>query len=758
MKKDYTRRKFMTNSLLGISALAIPKNFTLNDHGAKGLVSENNVSGFINNSDISKVDFRYAFAAPHRICIARPDASKKCLLDSSKSGITVSWSDDDLTKIPTGALCSPSLKWYFLISAEVNGKVLEGAEWKRVDNRLPALVYKWQSEDAEIIMTAAGGEKQDIFKFSIRNLTEKSINVGIYGKTRYYSLNTMWIDRESKYNALQAYNGDRSDRILVMSTVRPEKVRASSSLDGVFNMSAKGSKTFFLIRPHRMFVSDLDMLLKQDWEAELNTSLEVWRKLIKRAIKINIPDKRVEDAYYACFGDIFIARETTASGFIAGLAGTNLYRSMNTCEPTIAATVLDQCGLYKESEEEMFGILGLQEPKTGRWDDYGAWGHDIGWIPGPRSWWIKEHYLFTRDKKFLLSGFERMYKHIKWAHTQRQKTKIKNDDGSKPLTWGLLPRGIGDGGLLDDEDLCGYFIPSNVWHCFIIKLALWSAKELKLTDKVKEVQGFLDDALECTLHAVRNGAIKESDGSKWIPGVPGKITGSKFCATNSIYPCGIIDPFDELANGTLKNLESNISEGGIPKDLGWLKGGLWVSMALDNLAYAHIKREEYDDAAKYLYPTLNHGTPLYTWCEERLPEPGTAKTTGDLQHTWTPHIVNRFIRDALLMEKENVLHVATVTDRSWLGDGLELGVEKAYTHFGIVKYCIKRENITTLKIDFVMEQKIKPEKIIVHFRLPEKDKKLKLVNITNNAKYEIIDNKLEIKNNFSNFSAKLEIL
>jgi hypothetical protein len=749
MKKEFTRREFMTDSLLGLSYLAMPKSFNFDDIAGRG---------FMNKENISKVDFSYAFSAPHRICISLPEASKKCLVDSSKAGVAVSWSDDDLTSIPLGSFYGPKLKWFFNITAEVNDQLLEGVSWKRVDNRLPALEFKWKSEEAEIIMISASAKKHDVFKFTVKNLAGKTNKIGIFGKTKDLSFNTKWIDPDSKYNASLAHYGDRSDRVLFFSTEKADKLKSPSNIDVVFDMKAGEEKTFYFIRPHKAIVDELESLMKHDWESELNVAINVWRKLLQKAVKLNIPDKMVEDAYYACFGDIFVARELNAVGVMAGLAGTNLYRCMNSCEPTIAATVLDQCGLYDESESVMKGILDLQDDKTGRWDDYRTWGHDIGWIPGPRSWWIKEHYLFTRDKKFLLSGFEHMYKHVKWAHSERQKTKIKNNDGTKPLTWGLLPRGMGDGGLMDGDDYYGYFIPSNVWHCFIIKLALWSAKELKLADKAKEVQGFLDDALECTLDAIRHGAILESDGTKWIPGVPGKTSGSRFAATNSIYPCELIDPFDELANGTLKKLESNKSEGGIPKDLGWLKGGLWVALALDNLAYAHIEREEYDDAAAYLYPTLNHGTPLYTWCEERLPEPGAARITGDIQHTWTPHIVNRFLRDCLLMERGNILHVASVTDRSWLADGLSLGVERANTHFGIVKYSIKRENSKTIKVDFSLEEKIKPEKIVVHFRLPEKEKKLKLNSITNKITCEIIDNKLEIKNGFSSFSAVLEII
>ncbi len=689
-----------------------------------------------------KVDFSYAFGTPHRMCISTPEASKKCLLDCTEKGVTVLWSDDDLTKIPLGAFYGPKVQWYFDIFAEVNGESLEGKEWRRIENRLPGLEYIWSNDTTEIKLNAVSGRKWDIIKFNITNLSSNYISASIIGKTRDLSFNSKWIDRASNYNALFAHYGDRSDRILFVSTINTGSLRSCSNLDVDLKLDPKSNRTFFIIRPHRMFFDDLEKLVKHDWESELNSSLDVWRSLMNKAAKYTIPDKMVEDAYYACFGDIFVARELSSEGFMAGLAGTDLYRCMNTCEPIIAATVLDQSGLYLESEYVMRGILSFQDEKTGRWDDHRRWGHEIWWIPGPRCRWIKEHYMFTRDKKFLSMGLAQMLKHVRWADGERQKTKILNDDGSKPLSYGLMPRGMGDGGLMDDDDLYGIYIPSNVWHCYIIKIALWAAAELGLNVERIELQKYYDDALECTLDAMRRGAIIESDGSKWIPGVPGKTSGSRFAATNAVYPCGIIDPFDELADGTLKKLESNISEGGLPMDTGWLKGGLWVAMAIDNLAYAHIARQEYDEAANYLYPTLNHATPLFTWCEERLPEPGSKTITGDLQHTWTPHIVNRFLRDSLLMEIENSLHIASAIPREWLSTGQRIGTERANTQFGLVDYSVIRESEEVLKFNFSLIERVKPAEVILHLRIPEKNKKFSCLSNNSDSIFNIKGEKI----------------
>ncbi len=54
--------------------------------------------------------------------------------------------------------------------------------------------------------------------------------------------------------------------------------------------------------------------------------------------------------------------------------------------------------------------------------------------------------------------------------------------------------------------------------------------------------------------------------------------------------------------------------------------------------------------AKYFYSTLNHGTPLYNWCEERGQDPGALETSGDRQHLWTPVAAVRCLRDMILLE------------------------------------------------------------------------------------------------------------
>jgi hypothetical protein len=290
-----------------------------------------------------------------------------------------------------------------------------------------------------------------------------------------------------------------------------------------------------------------------------------------------------------------------------------------------------------------------------------------------------------------------------------------------------MPRGMGDGGLMDGDDLYGVFYTHNIWAVYSDKLALEAARILDRTQDAGELEKIYGRGKDDLLVALDRGAITESDGTRWISAVPGKATGSRWGVLNALFPTELLTPSDKLIDGTLKYIERDMSPGGIPVHTGWMKDGMWVAIALDNVAEAHLARDEGDAAIKLLYATLNHGTPLYTWCEERGQEPNTTKTSGDRQHLWTPVSVVRFLRDALVMEQDDRLHLARGVERSWLASGREVGIQNAATHFGTLSYRFSFDPANSQLagvIDFPTSQV--PTSVILHCRLPEG---LRVVNV-----------------------------
>ena len=206
---------------------------------------------------------------------------------------------------------------------------------------------------------------------------------------------------------------------------------------------------------------------------------------------------------------------------------------------------------------------------------------------------------------------------------------------------------------------------------------------------------------------------------RWIPGAPGKTSGSRWGVLNALFPCRLLPADHELIAGTLRHIESHVSEGGIPVHTGWMQDGMWVAITLDNIAEAQLCRGNGDAAARYLYATLNHGTPLHTWCEERGQEPGTAKTSGDRQHLWTPVAVVRLVRRLLVMEDGNGLHLARGAARQWLASGRPVGIVDAPTHFGEISYEVQHDAAShNVSAAVVFPERETMQWAVLHVRLP----------------------------------------
>jgi hypothetical protein len=152
-----------------------------------------------------------------------------------------------------------------------------------------------------------------------------------------------------------------------------------------------------------------------------------------------------------------------------------------------------------------------------------------------------------------------------------------------------------------------------------------------------------------------------------------------------------------------------------------MEDGAWVGITLDNVAETRLVLGDGDAAIRYLYSSLNHATPLYTWCEERGLEPGTKKTSGDRQHLWTPVAVVRLLRDAMVMEQGDRLHLGLGTARSWLQDGKTVGVREAPTHFGTVTYRIDSDlGHQALHAEVHPVWRRAPREVVLHLRHPQR--------------------------------------
>jgi len=580
------------------------------------------------------------------------------------------------------------------------------------------LVNTYADERGTVRLTAAGGAMAAVTRVELKNTSAvaRRFSLRCFVPGGWAGLNPAWCNPAWDRDLLQAGWKDRADRIIFMVLGGDEyEVPAMTTVLPGWNLKPGESRTAWLVRPYRAYLADAPAWRRRAWAKEFAAAIDVWRKLLDRAAQVRIPDPGVENALAACLADLFIMREPVADGYVACCPGTECYRAPNAFEAGIAAVAIDQFGFHAESAAGYQLSLDLQE-KDGDWSEPRGWAHHMWGGSGFKAWTAMEHYRLTRDRKYLKALYPRLVASSRWQETQRRTTRV-SVDGQRPLTYGLMPRGMGDAGLKDGDDLYGVFFPHNIWAVYADKLSVEAAEILGKTKDLPELRKIYAAATTDLQIALERGAIHEKD-FRWISAVPGKETGSRWGALNAAFPCRLLPPDHELMSGTIRKIEERLSPGGLPIHTGWMVDGMWVAITLDNLAEVLLQRGDGDAVARYLYATLNHGTPLYTWCEERGQQPGTTECAGDRQHLWTPVAVVRMIRDCLLFEEGRQLFIGRGVDREWLAAG-PVSVRKGPTHFGPVSFELqldRKAKRLTGYVDLRAARDI--ERLVVHLRLP----------------------------------------
>ncbi len=673
----------------------------------------------------TKVEYSYAFATPHRITVGLPDKSDRTLLDLQPGSLRMAWTYDDLTRFPLASFRTPRTDWDMRITPQIDGHGFAKSRWTRVEGWLPALENVYEDANCTATIEVAGAKTAAIARITARNTGGAASRFVLRVDSASWGENPAWVDQKRWVgdNLVAGWN-ERADRVLVMavgadaySTEKGNAAPGPRNMVFVWDLKPGETKTGWLVRPYAKATADLPALRATDWAKELEAGKKVWRTLIGRTAKVAIPDRGVVDAFKACLADIFIMREPVAKGYIAGLPGTEGYRAANAVEAGIGCIGIDELGLHAEAVRA-YQMCWDMQAADGNWNDPEGWGHLVWCCAGFKAWVGMEHYHLTQDRAFL----DKLYTHLlassRWADRERARTRV-TENGEKPLTYGLLPRGMGDCGLMNDNDLYGFFIPHNIWAVYADKLAAEAAEILGKTNDLPELRRIHETARRDLIECMNRGAI-QANGYRWIPGVPGKTTGSRWGVLNAFTPTGLLDGDDPLIKGTLQFIESNMSKGGQPIHTGWMADGSWVAITIDNLAETYLALGDGDTAIRYLYSSLNHATPLTTWCEERGQEPGTAQCSGDRQHLWTPVALVRCVRDCLVMESGDGLNLALGVDRGWMASGAPVGISKASTHFGEVSYEVRYDPAAKRVTGYVdFGQECRAASTTLHIRLPD---------------------------------------
>jgi len=323
---------------------------------------------------------------------------------------------------------------------------------------------------------------------------------------------------------------------------------------------------------------------------------------------------------------------------------------------------------------------------------------------------LHRHALLTGDLAWLDEQWPVVEGVVRAIQQLRERSR---EDPNAPWA-GLLPPGFPDGGV-------GGVHPeyTNVYWCLVgLRCAADAADLLGRTEQAAAWRAEYDDLHAAFARANTGGRIARDDGSYALPILmdpPPNLSPIRgqwaFC--HALYPGQVFAPDHPLVQGNLALLSEHEAEG-LVLGTGWLAGGIWNYFA-SFYAHALLWAGDGEHAADILYAFANHASPLGAWREEQMPQGAREKYCGDMPHNWASAEFIRLVRNLLVLERGDELHLLEGLPRAWLKPGSITSVEGLATDFGPLDMVLYvDETLREATLLFSMPTRRAPSRVAVH--------------------------------------------
>jgi hypothetical protein len=489
------------------------------------------------------------------------------------------------------------------------------------------------------------------------------------------------------------------------------------------------------------FVSDLSPaeaaeLERVDYEAQRARVAAYWQAQVAAGTRFATPEPKIDLLMKALLWHIAmgVTKDPASGLYMVPAAGYDYQVYAN--EACFQVLLLDTLGQHEKAAAYLETLLQLQGSRSfpglhkGMDDailhgarvneqyDYTAstYGLDHATV----LWTLGEHYLYSRDKTWLLHAWPHMERAIAWIRLQREATR---QPGARE--YGLLPASS----LEDNSDWANWFsINSYAWAG--MDRAARALADIGHPDAARlrsEADSYREELRAAVLRAAQDAPMTQLRDGTYVPYVPvepnqrfrrfgpyrveyyqryGKpgIPMLRLAATREalygpiiLLNMGVFGADEPIASWILDDWEDNVTltsgmgvnVHGITDDQFWFsQGGMVFQSNLQNPLLVYLKRHEtaaavrsiYNNFVACLYPDANALTEEYRqWSHASGP---FYKTPDEAR------FVNR-IRDALALEEGEDLYLASGAPRRWFESPAGIHADRIATYFGPVSYDIR---------------------------------------------------------------------
>lgn len=450
-----------------------------------------------------------------------------------------------------------------------------------------------------------------------------------------------------------------------------------------------GSETLVFKMPVRPIAVDdtaaIQQLESSSFDATFNQTESLWEKRLSRGMQISLPEKEVTNTFKANLIYDMMAREHV-DGYYIQMVNDLQYHAFWMRDASHIMNAYDVTGHLNLVRQSLPFFLSFQKPDgliISQPGQYDGWGQTL--------WSLGRYYQFSHDRAFAQSVFPAVLRAVHWLERARADDPLHIMPAANPH---------------DDEfHIKAHVTGHNFWALDGLQEAIVLAKAVGTEADVQEFQRDYRSYHQVLFHLLNK--IGAKNGNYIPPGIA-IAGGQDWGNMNVLYPEMLLPQNDPLVTGTLRRVRKEYSEGLIT-----LAGRLHDYVGFKNTETELIIGEQ-EQVIKDLYAELVHTSSTHAgW--EYGPLPWGARDFGHdmAPHGWFAADYATLVRNMLLREQGDNLHLLSALSPDWTRPGDTIKVSNALTEFGRMGMECKFSH-SGMHMDLETEFQQKPAHIVVH--------------------------------------------
>jgi hypothetical protein len=416
--------------------------------------------------------------------------------------------------------------------------------------------------------------------------------------------------------------------------------------------------------------------------------VDFWTKIIGEGMQISLPEKKPVDTFYANLIFDLIARDHIGSDYIQTVNKLH-YHEFYLRDGADIVHGYDVTGYPEIAKQDLEFFAKSQKPDgnfLSQSQQYDGWGEAV--------WGYSQHYRITHDKAFAEWALPQIDRAVDW---------LKQARAADPLH--IMPASD----VRDNEFVPGHLTGYNFLALSGLKLAIEMAGETGHMDLAANWRQEYED-YRATFLKVLDERAKERNG--YIPpALDGQKGGYDWGNMLAVVPEPTLDPHDPMVTATLKVTQGRYAEGIMTyADGEFLHHYLTIKNTL-----TEVVREDKEQAVRELYALLLHTSSTHAGFEFAILPWGNRNFEDNLApHGWFAAEYRTLLRNMMVREEGDKLHLLSVVSPEWMGKGKTIAVSQVPTNFGTVGFKLEQtgESDAVLHLDAQFTQA--PKAIVLH--------------------------------------------